>query len=935
MDLGDAALNVPTYNGGLFITRPDRLEAADSTQERELRIARFLAEHKVPDRALALAIDFLSRDEDPKTFSLVFIDYKSLAVRHLGSIYEGLLEFKLQLAEEDLTTQTEKGKETFIPLGDAKKKRGKSPKVVVHKGEVYLSNDKAERKASGSYYTPDPIVTYIVAQTVGPVLAEKLEGLRKEFRKVRKTFDNEVQKATAFPVRKPDGTTWDAREFALEKVYVTHKDLVERLFDFRALDPAMGSGHFLVETVDFITDRILTFLNQFPINPVQVMLNRTRTNLLAALTDQGVTVDPAKLTDVNLLKRHVLKRCIYGVDLNPMAVELAKVSLWLDAFTLGAPLSFLNHHLRCGNSLIGATFADLQKALAGQLFGVDYEPLLRAIGHVLFVNKMADATAAEVKRSADEYEQARRDLSGYQIVLDLLVARHFGYPDAPDVLTHIGNELDLSSRARFEESLLITDRLLIQKVAEVARQPELRFFHWEIEFPEVFYGFADTNERRLVHKDEISPGSAGFDAVVGNPPYVRMELIKPLKPFLRTHYDCHAERADLFIYFYEQAMRLLRLHGRTAFIASSTWTKTNAGESLREFLKTNHTLVSFLDFGDLPVFEDATTYPCILVAERGKAESDHDVRAVVVRDVDDTDYHRLMTSGVHVNQASLDPAGWRFEDERLTRLFEKLREQGVPLKEYCGSPLYGIKTGLNDAFVVSNETRDRLVAEDPRSQEVLKPFLEGKDLKRWRQDWRGLWLIYTYHGIDIKKYPAILAYLKTFKPRLEARATSAHHKWYELQQPQQKFVPMMEATKIMYPDITVEPRFVMDGKGFYVSNTTYFLPGGDRYLQAILNSQLIWWFLSQSVRLMRGGYLRLFTQYIEIIPVVNALPNDKVMIGGIAESLSTPGVKDVLSLEQELQDRVATLYGLTAEERKIVAGLMPATPMSIPEDGDE
>src|SRR5436853_1978281 len=129
----------------------------------------------------------------------------------------------------------------------------------------------------------------------------------------------------------------------------------------------MGSGHFLVETVDFVTDRLLKFLNQFPINPVNFALDRTRTSILESLGEQGVAVDPAKLTDINLLKRHVLKRCIYGVDLNAMAVELAKVSLWLDAFTLGAPLSFLDHHLKHGNSLIGARVADVQKALEGDL----------------------------------------------------------------------------------------------------------------------------------------------------------------------------------------------------------------------------------------------------------------------------------------------------------------------------------------------------------------------------------------------------------------------------------------------------------------------------------------------------------------------------------------------------------------------------------------
>ena len=174
-----------------------RLVQHDAGQfgRRDQRIARFLTEHKVPDRYLALAIDRLARDQDERTLALVFIDYKSLEVRHLGSIYEGLLEFKLKVAEEDLTTQADKKGETYIPLSQAKVKRGRQADVVVRKKEVYLSNDKAERKASGSYYTPDPIVEYIVAHTVGPVLEEKLEALRPEFRKVRKTFDNELQKS--------------------------------------------------------------------------------------------------------------------------------------------------------------------------------------------------------------------------------------------------------------------------------------------------------------------------------------------------------------------------------------------------------------------------------------------------------------------------------------------------------------------------------------------------------------------------------------------------------------------------------------------------------------------------------------------------------------------------------------------------------------------
>jgi hypothetical protein len=650
MDQGDPSLNVPVYNGGLFLTdqrletrdqRPEtgnqrvetddqRPQTADQRPEsRESRIAQFLLHHKIPDRFLALAIDLLARDEDEKTFSLVFIDYKSLEVRHLGSIYEGLLEFKLKIAEEDLTTQTEDKKEKFIPLSQAKPRRGRAAEIVVRKGEVYLSNEKAERKATGSYYTPDPIVRYIVRNAVGPVLAERLESLRAEFRNVRKTFNRELEKVKAYPVKTPKGEPVDPREFAQEKTYAAHKELVEKLFDFRVLDPAMGSGHFLVEAVDFITDRVLHFLNQFPVNPVSFMLEKTRRNILQALAEQGVTADPAKLTDVNLLKRHVLKRCIYGVDLNPMAVELAKVSLWLDAFTLGAPLSFLDHHLRCGNSLIGATFKDLEEATKGQLFGIDYEPLLRAINHVLLVNRMSDATAAEARQSASEYDLARRALSGYQIVLDLLVAKHFGYPEAPDLISR-GKGLDLTSRERLFGSLLNEkEQRLVEAVERLARQPDRRFFHWETEFPEVFFAVADADHRQIKHKDRLPAGTAGFDAVVGNPPYDELsehaagkEL--PEKAYFKEialYRDALGGRLNVFRPFVLRSLGVLREGGRHSFIVPMALLADQFTSALRKRLLVDGYLRSVAAFPqkDDPhnrVFFEAKLSTCVFVTEK-------------------------------------------------------------------------------------------------------------------------------------------------------------------------------------------------------------------------------------------------------------------------------------------------------------------------------
>jgi hypothetical protein len=637
MDRGDPALNVPTYNGGLFNTTPDK------SDRRDQYIARFLLEHKVPDRYLALAIDRLARDQDEKTLRLEFIDYKSLEVRHLGSIYEGLLEFKLIVADEDKTVEAGKHGERYISLSAAKTKRGKKAEVQVHKGEVYLSNDKFERKATGSYYTPDPIVKYIVANTVGPVLEEKLQALVPEFRKVRKSFDRLKANADASPHLR---AAQDSRAYALEAAYNEHKELAEKLFDLDVLDPAMGSGHFLVETVDFVTDHLLKFLNQFPINPVGFLLDQTRRSILGSLSDeQGIDIfgpldevvkdgkNPwtAKLTDINLLKRHVLKRCVYGVDLNPMAVELAKVSLWLDCFTLGAPLNFLDHHLRCGNSLIGSSFRTLQEdASAGPLYSFKDEPLLRAINHVFIVSKLADATAAEVHRSVEEYSQARDDLSGFQIVLDLVTARHFGFPRAPELLAAHG-DLKLINRKQLLACIKDErERKVLDQVEVLAGRSNLHFFHWEIEFPEVFFGFADANHRQVKHKDLLQEGSAGFDCVVGNPPYdvlAEKELETDLEDLLgyfnseQTFAASRGGKQNLYKLFVCRGVRLLRQGGRLGHIVPMPLLGDEQAVGVRKMLLADSSLAAVEAFPqkDDPknrVFQDAKLSTCIFVTAK-------------------------------------------------------------------------------------------------------------------------------------------------------------------------------------------------------------------------------------------------------------------------------------------------------------------------------
>jgi hypothetical protein len=524
IDKGSEELNVPRYNGGLFLAKRDN---EDHSPEAEA--ARFLEREQIADRYLALALDLLARDLDRKSKALVSIDYKSLGVRQLGSIYEGLLEFRLQIASEKLAVVKEKGREVysaFKELNEREKKRAEVQGAFVPRGRAYLENDKRERKATGSYYTPDHIVKYIVEHAVGPVLQEKFDALRPKLREAQR-------ERREFFKQQEEFTRRGLRPKPAEQADLIGRELVDELFNIKVLDPSMGSGHFLVEAVDYITDKTLEFLNGFPWNPILVHLERMRDTIQEQMDEQNIDIDAKRLTDVNLLKRHVLKRCVYGVDLNPMAVELAKVSLWLDCFTLGAPLSFLDHHLRWGNSLIGSTIGEVDaiREAKGQLTLTgtsDWQGLTQAVQTMIDVGGMPDITPEQVASSKKHYESALSGVEVFKRVLDLHTARWFveseksagrGKKSKIDIFDEMLRSGELFEWAHGDETSPVAHTGMAKIGREAVAQSaaaaeEKRFFHWELEFPEVFYG-RQPGEHHAVGRME----TAGFDAVIGNPPY--------------------------------------------------------------------------------------------------------------------------------------------------------------------------------------------------------------------------------------------------------------------------------------------------------------------------------------------------------------------------------------------------------------------------------
>ena len=708
---GDSALNVPVYNGGLFETPKDA----------------FLSIHKMPDPCLAEAIKLLTVDNEGE-----YIDYSSLSVRHLGDIYEGLLEFHVQIAEEEMAEVKEKGKLLWKKASELKEDKVIGRKQI---GDVYIENSKHERKATGSYYTPHYIVEYIVKNTVGAVLDEKLKSADKLLA--------ELEDATK-ALRKQSASV--SVKGYKSKIREIEDKIFDSIFGISVLDPAMGSGHFLVHTVDFISDRIVSFLAGYPENPVIRKIHELRDEILAEIKRQGVRIDESKLTEVNLIKRMVMKRCIYGVDLNDMAVELAKLSLWLDSFTLGAPLSFLDHHLKCGNSLIGTNIDALEKALTGRLFAINLEPLKRAMRDMIFVSDLPDATVEQVRESYKKFGEANKGLEGYRILLDMLVAEHFGIPDAKKMLVSDFDKIDLNNLHASIAKLPDKDKKLIEKVE--ATTGEKRFFHWEIEFPEVFYEQMSGYEQKIQMKN-----NPGFDCVVGNPPYVNVENIsKEDREYLLRSSKWAKGRFDIYISFTGKGYELLSNNGLFGFIIPYPFLYERYGEITRDLLLHNGSPLQIVNLSGWKVFSDATVRNILLFF--GKSGSPSEM--TVLNQENDPWLYGIKGSLNHIPTALLSKMPYkmfRLEiNDVCSTLKDKVDSRSIKLGQLCYIN-WGARSGNIKKYVVENGQ-----AND------AKPMLDGEDVRRYSIMPRSKFLLYRPKELYNPMFPELFESVKLIIP---------------------------------------------------------------------------------------------------------------------------------------------------------------------------
>ncbi len=494
----------------------------------------------------------------------------------------------------------------------------------------------------------------------------------------------------------------------------------------------------------------------------------------------------------------------------------------------------------------------------------------------------------------------------------------------PDIFTTIQTNIQNNTQTKNQTNsqTVLTD--------EEIRQ--IKPFDWRREFPEIMQ-------------------KGGFDAVIGNPPYVRQETLgQVFKEYVKKQYAVYAGTADLYAYFIEKGVSLLGEGGRFSYIVANKWMRANYGKPLRQWLKTKQ-IEEIVDFGDLPVFTNATTYPCIITVLAGNASSTFDVTQVKSLDFPDLAAY-VEENHYPVNQEELDDSGWSLADGGVQGLLNRLREVGIPLGEYVQGKIFrGVLTGLNKAFIIDAETRERLIAEDPKSEEVIKPFLVGRDVKRYISPQKRQYLILFEKGTTNQKgkeyqnkwkwvereYPTIANYLKPFQKDAEKRWDKGEY-WWELRGCD--YYQSFENSKIMFPDIAERPQFTIDRDGgFYNANTCYNLFKYDLYLLGILNSKMINFYYRNMAAVYRGGYLRFFSQYVELLPIRPIDPtspddvarHDRIVtlverildlntkVGEVREAHARELLmRQIEAIDAEIDKEVYELYGLTEEEIRMV-----------------
>jgi adenine-specific DNA-methyltransferase len=781
--------------------------------------------------------------------------------------------------------------------------------------------EKINGYKDGSFYTPGFVTMYMARQTLGRAVV-------RHFRQ-----------ASDFPELAQCDTLDDLLDAVAPAKRPRRREYASHFNTLTVLDPAVGSGHFLVSALNellALKSRLGLFLDEegavlpysldvehdeLVVTDADGLPAPYRVGAFDAETGQR-TVGPERTRLQQALfreKRALMEHALFGVDLNPNSVRICRLRLWIELLKHAyykpdtqwrelETLPNLDLNVKTGNSLL-ARFpldADLSEVFQKGKFSLkeyrgavhDYfssrgrDDKARLLGFFQQLKEQFTAVLHKKDKKREELRLARNKVIVLSTQTSLLPetkkeeeARHFAVRQLELRAAQLQADIDAH-----EQGALYRDA-----------------FEWRFEFPEVL--------------DEAGR-FRGFDVVLGNPPYIRQEEFSALKPYLKQRFATFDGKADLYVYFLELGLGLLKSGGELSYIAPNKWLRAGYGAPLRRWLPATNTLVEFLDFGDLPVFAEATTYPAILSVSRAVPTAESRFRAALLPKLPPPLLDTLVLEHARpVTQAGLQPEGWNLADDASQALLQKLKTAGTPLGEYLaannGGQIYnGVKTAFNKAFVFDAATREALVAADPEAAKFIKPFLAGRDVKRYQQPKENSYLLYIDWSFDLAKYPAIETHLLQYEAELKARSEvkAGRYPWFALERPRMEVRNDFEKTKICWPDITQVLSFTLDESNAYLSNTAYGIATNDLFLLGILNSNAIdIYFRSLSVAI-RGGYLRCTGQYVEQLPIPAATAQEQAavaaLVGQVLAAKAADAAADTQALETQIDALVAALYGV-------------------------
>lgn len=804
--------------------------------------------------------------------------------------------------------------------------------------------EKLNGYKEGSFYTPSFITSYMCKESITKVVLDKFNTQfdldAKDISELRKSLRKEDKKA--------------------------QKELLNSI---KICDPAVGSGHFLVSALNVmlsIYDELNLFDEEFylEVQNDEILITNHKGEFIE-YKRPSTPKDKAHLIQQELFhtKKDIIENNLFGVDINPNSCEITKLRLWIELLKHSFYQSFddENYHdlktlpnidinIKCGNSLV--SYFETGKSLSHYPNIKErinkYKRIVKDYKEGFYTDK--NLIAKEIKNLQESFKNfCLKDKFNKEIKQLTNGANEYSkkYGDFLADEHHDEKFKSFFSKNMFEFSF--DEKVATKEFANLKKEYDNIFnlesnhpFEWRFEFPEIL---------------DDDGNFKGFDLIIGNPPYIRQEELKELKPHLAKNYKVYKGTSDIYTYFYELGFNVLKDRGGVlSYITSNKYTRAGYGEALREFLLKNVKFLEYTDLNGIKVFDSATVDTSILCFEKSKSKDNKFKYLALSNEILKTCAYDigLYKDFAEFSQNSLSKESFTFSDENTSALKAKIERIGTPLKEWQGLNIYrGILTGYNEAFIITTEKRNEILAnckdeaEKERTAKLIRKMLRGRDIKRYSYEWAGLWVIFIpWHFPNVEKpktmleneqdlkeqYPSLYKHLLSHKERLSKRnkeETGIRYEWYCLQRWGANYYQEFEKEKIVYSEIVRKPQFYLDvNLNFYAEATSFILTGENlKYLIAFLNNDFVAFIFKT---FYAGGNLgengfRYKKAFLEKLPIpkINSknqkLANELVnLVDEILKAKEQDKNANTQELENKINSLVYKLYNLTEEEIKII-----------------